>query len=93
MVIANERVALLHAVDKLAALGPLLPFPHQSDVRGAAGWRELRPRGGRGRVRGIYGRLEQVFVILAVGPEAQVDRRGFDRAVHAGVQRLDEITE
>ena len=30
---AAERLALDHAVDKLAAFGPRLPFPHQSSVR------------------------------------------------------------
>lgn len=34
---AGERVALDHAVDKLTALGPKLPFPHSSSIRGTAG--------------------------------------------------------
>src|SRR5216683_5830327 len=29
------RSAVLHAVEKLRALGPRLPFPHQSNVQGA----------------------------------------------------------
>ena len=90
---AAERVALLHAVEKLAALGPSLPFPHQSAVRGGLGMRELRPRGGRSRVRGLYGRVGEVFVIAAVGTEAKVDPRGFDRAVARALERLIEVEE
>jgi len=88
---AVDRVAVLHAVEKLAAVGPALPYPHQSDVRGGAGLRELRPRAGRSRMRALYGRVDDTFVVVAVGPEAQVDHRGFERAVRAGVQRLAEV--
>jgi hypothetical protein len=44
------------AVDKLRELGPHLPFPHASAVRGneGAGLRELRPRAGRSPWRAIY---------------------------------------
>ena len=30
----NERVAIRHAVEKLEALGPDLPFPHSGGVQG-----------------------------------------------------------
>lgn len=50
---ATERAAVGNAVKKLEALGPLLPFPHSSDARGAPGLRELRPRGGRQDPRGF----------------------------------------
>lgn len=55
--------------------------------------RELRPRAGRSRVRAFYGRAGDVFVVVGVSPEAQVDHRGFERAVRAGVQRLAEVRE
>jgi hypothetical protein len=58
-------------------------------VRG--GVRELRPRGGRSPWRPLYRRIGDVFVVLAVGPEAQNDRRGFDRAVSAAEERLGEL--
>jgi hypothetical protein len=80
---------MLHAVDKLKALGPRLPYPHQSSVRGAHGLRELRPRGGRSPWRAFYQRHGNVFVIGAVGPEAQVDQRGFDKAVRDALARLE----
>jgi hypothetical protein len=88
-----DRVAVLHAAEKLAALGPLLPHPHQSDVRGGPGLRELRPRAGRSRIRPLYGRVGGAFVITAIAPEALTDRRGFDRAVRSARQRLAEIEE
>jgi hypothetical protein len=89
----GDRVAVLHATEKLAALGPTLPHPHQSDVRGGFGLRELRPRAGWSRIRPLYGRVGDGFVVLAIGPEAMVDRRGFDRAVYAARQRLAEVDE
>lgn len=90
-VVAADRPAVLHAVEKLKSLGPRLPFPHQSHVEGAEGLRELRPRGGRSRWRPLYGRVGDTFVVVAVGPEAEVDRRGFERAVAAGTARLAEL--
>lgn len=50
---ANERNALLHAVDKLEAFGPQLGFPHTSAVQGFSGLRELRPRAGRSPRRAV----------------------------------------
>ena len=88
----KERTAIAHAVEKLETLGPDLPYPHQSAVRGSKGGvRELRPRGGRSPWRPLYRRIGDVFVVLAVGPEAQNDRRGFDRAVSAAEERLGEL--
>jgi hypothetical protein len=48
---AQEQKAIDSAVDKLASLGPLLPFPHSSKVMGDPGGslRELRPRAGAAR--------------------------------------------
>jgi hypothetical protein len=89
----QERKAIDSAVDKLASLGPSLPFPHSSKVMGnpRGSLRELRPRAGRSPWRCIYGRVEDVFVIGAVGPEAQKDKAGFNRAVRAAERRLVEI--
>jgi len=88
---ARERVALLHAVDKLSALGPTLPFPHQSSVQGVEDLRELRPRAGRSPWRAFYRRIGDVFVIAAVGPEPAVNKRGFDRATQEAVTRLVDV--
>jgi len=41
----------------------------------------------------LYRRLGDAMVILAVGPEAEHDRRGFDRAVRLAEARLKEIEE
>jgi hypothetical protein len=84
-------VAVAHARDKLVALGERLPFPHQSAVQGSPPLRELRPQAGRCRWRAIYAQIGAGFVILAVGPEAQVDIQGFKRAVREAAGRLGEI--
>ena len=57
----DEQAALDHAVEKLAALGPRLPYPHQSAVQGQRGLRELRPRGGRSPWRALYERRGGAF--------------------------------
>jgi hypothetical protein len=88
---AAERVALLNAAQKLEALGPDLEYPHSSAVRDANRLRELRPRAGRSPWRGFYRRFGDVFVLAAVGPEAEADPRGFKRAVVAAERRLEEV--
>jgi hypothetical protein len=90
---AREQAAMIHALDKLSAEGPALPYPHSSAVQGADRLRELRLRSGRSAWRALYRRMGEVFVIAAIGPEAQVDKRGFGRAVAAAQARLDLIEE
>jgi hypothetical protein len=71
-----------------------LGHPHSSAVQGEVGkgFRELRPRAGRSRWRLIYRRVSpSSFAILAVGPEAQIDRRGFDGAVGRAVERYGDL--
>lgn len=88
-----ERAALASAAEKLRADSGL-GFPHTSLVRGGvSGIRELRPRRGRSRWRGLYRRVGDAVVLLAVAPEAGVDRRGFDRALAEAGRRLSEIQE
>ncbi len=54
--------------------------------------RELRPRAGRSRWRPIYRRVQpRMFVILAIAPEAQIDKRGFDQKVAYARQRFEEL--
>ena len=87
----GEKVAIEHAVEKLQAAGPRLKHPHSSAVQGSAGkgLRELRPRAGRSRWRPIYRRVTlDTFVMLAVGPEAQIDRSGFDAALDRAAKRF-----
>ncbi|GLW31098.1 type II toxin-antitoxin system RelE/ParE family toxin [Actinoplanes regularis] len=90
---STEAAALLHAAEKLAALGPTLQFPHTSNVNEAEKLRELRPRAGNSPWRALYRRWGNVFVIAAIAPEAESDRRGFTRAVRAAAQRLEELQE
>ena len=84
----RELAAVQHAVAKLIAEGSQLRFPHSSSVQGATNLRELRPRGGRSRWRVFYRRVGDVFVLAAIGPEAQVNSAGFSAAVTRAVQRL-----
>jgi hypothetical protein len=85
----DEQAALDHAVEKLAVLGPRLSYPHQSAVKGQRRLRELRPRGGRSPWRALYEQRGSSFVIAAVAPEAEVDSRGFARAVRLARRRLE----
>jgi len=73
--------------------GFLAPVPHSSAVRGADRLRELRLRAGRSAWRGFYRRLGDVFVIAAIGLQAQVDKRGFARTGAAAQARLDVLEE
>jgi len=89
----GERVAVANAVENLREIGPGLGYPHSSAVRSAENLRELRPRQGRSPWRAFYRRFGTAFVVAAVGPEAQVDSKGFDRTVRAAEQRLDEVED
>jgi hypothetical protein len=87
-----ERGAVMNAAAKLEAFGDQLGWPHTSQVKGSrAGIRELRPRAGRSPWRVLYRRVAGAMVMLAVGPEAGHDQRGFDRAVRRAEERLKEI--
>jgi hypothetical protein len=89
----TEIAALINADAKLSALGPGLGYPHSSAVRGAPGLRELRPRTGRSRWRVFYRQVGDRFIVAAVGAEAQVDQRRFDRACQAALDRLAAVEE
>lgn len=91
---ATERAAIQHAREKLEAIGPRLGAPHSSAIKGedGSGLRELRPRAGRSRWRPIYRRVgPDIFVILAVAPEAEINKRGFDEKVRDARRRFDEL--
>jgi hypothetical protein len=88
-----DIAALINADAKLRALGPRLGYPHTSAVRGHEELRELRPRAGRSRCRAFYRQVGDVFVVAAVGPEAQVDQRGFDRSCRKAQVRLSRLEE
>lgn len=81
---------MLRAADNLAAIGSALGHPHTSQVRGAEHLRELRPRPGRSPWRAFYRRLGDELVIGGIGPEAEVNPRGFRAAVATAERRLAE---
>ena len=89
----REKVAVDNVVEKLKALGTQLGYPHCSAVQGAEKLRELRPRSGRSPWRAFYRRVSDVIVIASIGPEAKVDRKGFDAAVRKAERRLAELEE
>lgn len=91
---AGDRVALVHASEKLTAEGPRLRFPHQSAIQGedGKGFRELRPRRGGCPWRAIYRQVDKrKLVILALAPEAHVSKRGFDAAVAKARTRFEAL--
>lgn len=91
---ATERVAIANVIEKLEVDGPTLRSPHQSGVKGeeGSGLRELRPRRGRSRWRPLYRRTDEtLFVILAVGPEAKIEKAGYAKAVRLAKQRLKRL--
>ncbi len=88
---AAERAAMHNAFEKLESYGDQLPFPHTSRVKGGPQLRELRPRAGRSPWRAFYRRVGDTLVVGAVGPEAQVDPRGFARAIRVAEERLNRL--
>jgi hypothetical protein len=91
--VPKEKAEVINAEADLAALGPNLPFPHSSAVQGAERLRELRPRGGRSPWRTLYRQVGDEFVIPAVGPEVQVDSRGFALGCRRAEARLAEMED
>jgi hypothetical protein len=90
----NEKVAIDHVIEKLQIDGVALKSPHQSAVMGeeGSGLRELRPRRGRSRWRPLYRQFgERLFAILAVAPESEIDKRGYDGGVRAAKRRLSAL--
>jgi hypothetical protein len=50
------------------------------------------PRAGHSRWRPIYRRAQPgIFVIFAVAPETQIDKRGFDEMVRNAQRRFEEL--
>jgi hypothetical protein len=79
---------VLTVVDFLHKLGPKIVAPHSKPLQGERKLRELRPGGGKTLVRPLYIRWhDREFVILAVGPESQVDGPGFRAAITRAKER------
>lgn len=90
---ARDQNAADNAVEKLKSLGPNLPPPHQSAVKGWEDLHELRPQAGKNPWRPLYRRVGDPFVIAAIGPEAKKDGRGFDRSCEKAISRLAKLEE
>src|SRR5262245_53523924 len=89
----REKLAVDNVMIKLRELGPNLPHPPSGNVQTAVNLRELRPRQGRCAWRAFYREITPVFVVAAIGPEAEQDSKGFYRAVRLAEQRLDELED
>jgi|HubBroStandDraft_6_1064221.scaffolds.fasta_scaffold691375_1 hypothetical protein len=89
--VKKDRAAVDHAIEKLEALGTDLSFPHASAVKGHHDLRELRPQAGKSPWRPLYRQLGDAFVIADIAPEAKKNKRGFDRACLAAVDRLSHV--
>lgn len=89
----RERAAVDNAADKLKNVGPRLGPPHASSVLGWEDLRELRPRAGKSPWRALYRQVGDPYIIAAIAPEAKKDRRGFDRACGAAIERLMKLEE
>jgi hypothetical protein len=87
---AKQKKGVLTVADFLRQLGPKITEPHAKSVKGAKGLFELRPSGGRALVRPLYVRVGDVFKIVAIAPEAQVDPSGFASAVERGRSRAKD---
>ncbi len=90
---ATERAGTDNAIRKLEALGPDLPFPHSSAVKGWDDLRELRPKAGKSPWRPLYRQIGEPFVIAAIAPEAKKDQRGYDRACADAIERLAKLED
>lgn len=88
-----ERAALINADAKLGAYGPLLGHPHTCAVRVPRRCASFAPGAGRSPYRALYRQVGEVFVVAAVGPEAQSGPRGFRRAVRRALERLAKVEE
>jgi transcriptional regulator with XRE-family HTH domain len=88
----REARAVDHAIVVLATHAGRVGHPWSSAVRGTGGVpiRELRPRAGRSRVRVLYVLAGDAVELLALGPEATADQRGFARAVERATRRLHD---
>jgi hypothetical protein len=89
----RERTAVDNAAEKLKNVGPTLGPPHASAVLGWDDLRELRPQAGKSPWRPLYRQVGDPYIIAAIAPEAKKDRRGFDRACAAAVERLKALEE
>lgn len=88
---AKQKQGVLKLADFLRQLGPKIKEPHMKPVQGTKKLAELRPSGGKALVRPLYFRhSESTFKIVAIAPEAQVDRAGFDAGVRRAQKRAKE---
>jgi hypothetical protein len=87
-----EQIALAASVRQLEDLGPMLPFPHSSSVRGSRHgvMRELRIRSGGKPVRVFYAFDERRTALLLVGGKKGGNKRFYDQFLRVADRLFDE---
>lgn len=88
----REQTAVDSCVRQLEDLGPVLPFPHSSDVRGFRHgvMRELRVRSGGTPIRVFYAFDEKRTALLLIGGRKGSNNRFYDQMVHVADRLFDE---
>ena len=90
----REHMAMDSALLKSRELGDALGYPHSSAVANVPTLRELRPRQGRSPWRAFYSCAgDPLYVVAAIGSEAQHNPRAFRRAVADALERLAELEQ
>lgn len=90
----EHRAKVLAIVKRLEQLGPALPFPYSSQVRGKL--RELRTQQGKDRIRVLYfGDKRRWFILLHAFVKrteklSEADIQLAERRMHAHHQRLEK---
>ena len=87
----KEQAKLLAAILQLKALGPTLPFPLSSAIKGARhALRELRIQVDGQPYRILYAFDPERSAVLLVGGDKTGDARWYKRAVHHAEHLFDE---
>jgi hypothetical protein len=86
---SRDRAAVVAIVRKLQEMGPTLPFPHSSSVRGSrhGSMRELRVQSGGKPLRILYAFDPTRTAILILGG----DKTGDDRWYEVNVPKADKL--
>lgn len=78
----REQKGALIVIEFLRQLGTKIRQPHMKPIQRERKIRELRPSGGKLLIRPLYFQFdERTFKIIAIAPESNQNRRGFDAAI------------
>jgi hypothetical protein len=88
----REQIDVGAYVEQLQDLGPRLPFPYSSDVRGSrhGAMRELRVQSGGRPIRVLYAFDPKRTAILLIGGRKGGDKRFYEQLVRAADRLFDQ---